>query len=295
MVVADISPPPSTAPNASLWTTSRSMPVTRAMPSAEQGAPAVFKDGSNICLDGEVGDAAATEAAFKRAAHVVRSTPRCSASPACRWSRAPRSATTTPRRPLHAACRQRHVVRQQGELAVSSACAENAVRVVMHDVGGNFGTRDGFYPEFAVVCWAARRLRAAGQMDLRALGIFPVRLPGPRSRGEGRTGARCRRPFPRDARLNTSNQGAIPWASSARQGRRTHVQHLPHAGGTFPRPRGADQHPADHSYRSAGRPEAMFVIERLIDLAARQCGFDRVRCAGATSCRNGRLHVIRSD
>ena len=29
-------------------------------------------------------------------------------------------------------------------------------------------------------------------------------------------------------------------------------------------------------YRSAGRPEAIYVIERLIDLAADQCGFDRV-------------------
>ena len=29
-------------------------------------------------------------------------------------------------------------------------------------------------------------------------------------------------------------------------------------------------------YRSAGRPEVMFVMERLIDLAARQFGFDRV-------------------
>ncbi len=29
-------------------------------------------------------------------------------------------------------------------------------------------------------------------------------------------------------------------------------------------------------YRSAGRPEAIYVIERLIDMAAEQCGFDRV-------------------
>ena len=29
-------------------------------------------------------------------------------------------------------------------------------------------------------------------------------------------------------------------------------------------------------YRSAGRPEVIFVMERLIDLAARECGFDRV-------------------
>lgn len=30
------------------------------------------------------------------------------------------------------------------------------------------------------------------------------------------------------------------------------------------------------AYRSAGRPEVMFVMERLIDLAARQCNFDRI-------------------
>ena len=29
-------------------------------------------------------------------------------------------------------------------------------------------------------------------------------------------------------------------------------------------------------YRSAGRPEAIFAIERIIDVAARQCGFDRI-------------------
>src|SRR5262249_26173792 len=33
--------------------------------------------------------------------------------------------------------------------------------------------------------------------------------------------------------------------------------------------------PPTNPYRSAGRPEAMFVMERLCDLAARQCGFDR--------------------
>ena len=29
-------------------------------------------------------------------------------------------------------------------------------------------------------------------------------------------------------------------------------------------------------YRSAGRPEAIYMIERLIDLAADECGFDRM-------------------
>jgi len=32
------------------------------------------------------------------------------------------------------------------------------VRVVCEDMGGNFGTRNFFYPEYAVLAWAARRV-----------------------------------------------------------------------------------------------------------------------------------------
>src|SRR5438128_2652357 len=35
-------------------------PVTRSMASATPGAPSVFKDGSNVCVDADVGDGAAT-------------------------------------------------------------------------------------------------------------------------------------------------------------------------------------------------------------------------------------------
>jgi carbon-monoxide dehydrogenase large subunit len=35
---------------------------------------------------------------------------------------------------------------------------ESAIRVVARDVGGNFGTRNSCYPEFALVAWAARRV-----------------------------------------------------------------------------------------------------------------------------------------
>src|SRR4029079_2071893 len=51
--------------------------------------------------------------------------------------------------------------------------------------------------------------------------------------------------------------------------------------------------PPTNPYRSAGRPEAMFVIERLIDLAAAAHGFDRIElrrrnliCADATPYTN---------
>jgi carbon-monoxide dehydrogenase large subunit len=50
------------------------------------------------------------------------------------------------------------VVRHKSDLAEVLGVPEAAVRVVAEDVGGNFGTRNSFYPEFALVAWAARRL-----------------------------------------------------------------------------------------------------------------------------------------
>ena len=73
--------------------------VTDTMAAAQQDAPRVHEEArSNVCIDAELGDAAATAAAFARAAHVVdASRPGCSASPACRWSRAPCSPRTIPK------------------------------------------------------------------------------------------------------------------------------------------------------------------------------------------------------
>ena len=87
------------------------------------------------------------------------STPGCSASPACRSTRAPRSASTIRRRrryTLHAG--SGGVVRQKHELAGILGVPPDDVRVECGDVGGNFGTRNAFYPEFALVVWAAKRL-----------------------------------------------------------------------------------------------------------------------------------------
>ncbi len=49
-------------------------------------------------------------------------------------------------------------VRQKHDLAGVLNVPPERVRVVMHDVGGNYGTRGGFFPEFALVAWAARRV-----------------------------------------------------------------------------------------------------------------------------------------
>jgi carbon-monoxide dehydrogenase large subunit len=48
--------------------------------------------------------------------------------------------------------------RLKEDLAVMLNVPEESVRVLMHDVGGNFGTRGYIYPEFCLVSWAARRV-----------------------------------------------------------------------------------------------------------------------------------------
>jgi hypothetical protein len=68
----------------------------------------------------------------------------------------------------------------------------------------------------------------------------------------------------------------MPQPSCPSEGAQPNVKRLPHPRWLFPRPRRRHQHRLDHPYRSAGRPEAIFVIERLFDLAADQLGLEPV-------------------
>ncbi|MGH7315192.1 MAG: xanthine dehydrogenase family protein molybdopterin-binding subunit, partial [Candidatus Rokuibacteriota bacterium] len=154
---------------------------------------------------------------------------------------------------------------------------ETAVRVVAEDVGGNFGTRNSFYPEFALVAWAAKRLgrpvkwtgerREAFLTDYQARDLV--------SQMELALDAEGR--FLALRGVNTSNVGAhtitfVP----LNKGRElaTTVYHVP-AAAVRGRAVLSNTSPLS-AYRSAGRPQVMFVMERLIDLAARRHGFDRV-------------------
>src|SRR5213076_1349649 len=51
-------------------------------------------------------------------------------------------------------------VRQKHELAAVLDIAPERLRVLSHDVGGNFGSRNRVYVEFGLVLWAARKLGA---------------------------------------------------------------------------------------------------------------------------------------
>src|SRR6266545_2666194 len=134
--------------------------ITATAGAAEAGAPILWNESSsNVCVDSEAGDPVAADAAFARAAHVVRLrtwVPRVTGVPM-----EPRAALgaydeASGRYTLYAG--SGGVVRHKSDLAGTLGVPESAVRVVAREVGGNFGTRNSFYPEFALVAWAAKRL-----------------------------------------------------------------------------------------------------------------------------------------
>jgi carbon-monoxide dehydrogenase large subunit len=253
--------------------------VTDTAAAAAPDAPRLFEEHhSNVCLDAEIGDRAATEAAFARAAHVVKFdtwVQRITGVPM-----EPRAAVseydpTTKRYTLYAG--SGGAVRLKNDLATVLAIPADQVRVVMHDVGGNFGTRGMIYPEFCVVAWAARRVGRPVKWLCERSEAFLCDYQG--------------RDLVVSAELALDNEGTFLAMRGSNIGNAG-----AHTTNFSPLQKGVEimssiyRMPAAHfraravvsntsptrPYRSAGRPEVMFVMERLIDLACRDFGFDRV-------------------
>src|SRR5207253_2558870 len=134
--------------------------VISAAQATAPGAPLVWEAaGSNVCVDSDCGDAAAADAAFVRAAHVVRLETRVNRVTGVPME--PRAALA-----VYDAERDHYTLyagsggsqRIKHDLTETLGVPRGAVRVVAREVGGNYGTRNAFYPEFALVPWAARRV-----------------------------------------------------------------------------------------------------------------------------------------
>jgi aerobic carbon-monoxide dehydrogenase large subunit len=155
---------------------------------------------------------------------------------------------------------------------------ENRIRVVTPDVGGGFGMKLFLYPEHALVLWAAKRLGR------------PVRWVADRSESfvtdtQGRDNV-TKLDLALDEQYRflalsvelTANMGAylsnfapeIPTASGAVMHSGVYAFPAIHVGvkGVY-----TNTGPVD-AYRGAGRPEAAYAVERLIDYAARRLGID---------------------
>ena len=232
----------------------------------------------NILVDTTFGDVAATDAAFERAAHVVSMKTwigRVTGVPL-----EPRAALghfdrETGRYTLYAG--SGGAVRQKRELAQVLGVEPDRLRVLSFDVGGNFGTRNRAYVEFGLVLWASRRLGRPVKFRAERSECFLTDYQGRdlvtevslaidadgkflalRADNLSNVGARCvsLSPLSKGAGLITGSYD-IPVATL--RARATYSNTM-----------------CTQAYRSSGRPEVTFAIERLVDKAARELGIDRM-------------------
>lgn len=243
-------------------------------------APAVWPERPGNCaLSCEVGDSEAAERAFAAAAHVVAfdgRSHRVTGSPMEPRAVLGEYDAATGRYTLHTASGG-GAVRNRDRLAQMLGVPAEQCRCVFGDMGGNFGTRNAFYPDYALMPWAARRVgrpvkwTASRQecflsdyqaRDMASIAELALDADGRflALRGENvvNVGAYVAYFWPLRKGLSLM-QGVYDIPAVHFRGHAVLTNTVPTA-----------------VYRSAGRPEAIYMIERLIDLAADQCGFDRV-------------------
>ena len=244
------------------------------------GAPALFAPAANnIAYDTYVGDPKATEAAFK-AAHKIVSIKVVNPRVVSNYME-PRSALAkyneeTGRYWVNTGTQGVHNMR--AVLAEMFAIDKERIHVVNGDVGGGFGTKGFTYREYPVIMEAAKRLKR------------PVRWTSDRSEhflacAHGRDNVTtAQMALDKNGRFLgmkvdiLGNLGAyllqfapyIPWLGASMA---TGAYDI---GALHARVRGIYTHtvPVD-AYRGAGRPEAAYVLERLVDKCARAMGLSQ--------------------
>lgn len=254
--------------------------LTQALaPDAPQVWPAAT---GNIAAQMRHGDAAATDAAFKAAAHIVSLdlvNQRLAPTPLEPRSSQAEYDSETDRLTVRLSSQMPSGARDTLCDAVLGIPREK-VRVVVDDVGGGFGMKTGLYAEDVMVAYAARKLQRPVKWTAERIEEFLAATHGRdvESRAElaldetGKVlGYRVRSYANVGAYATTA--GIIiqlmigPWVSTSIYDIRT-IDFDFTALLTHTAPTGA--------YRGAGRPEAIYLIERLFDAAARQLGLDPV-------------------
>lgn len=244
------------------------------------GAPALYAEApGNTCFDEHFGDREAVEQAMRAAAHVVElslENPRIVINPM-----EPRGVigawdAENGRYTLHVSSQNLHQMREV--TAKSLGVDDSAVRFVAPDVGGAFGVKNFAYCEFPLLAWAGRR---AGR---------PVKWIATRS--ELFLTDHQARDHASISRLALGDDGrflALETRSAANLGaymvgsmggvQAMLFSHL--AGTVYDIPAISLHVSAVYTNatplgvtRAPGFSEANFIIERLIDTAALECGFD---------------------
>jgi carbon-monoxide dehydrogenase large subunit len=257
--------------------------VTSTAAAGPGSAPVWDECPDNVSNVYEAGDKAAVEAAFARAAHVVRR--RYVITRVHAQYMEPRGALGVydpgeDRYTLYADVQYPHRVRNALASMVFQI-PEHQIRVIAGDIGGGFGTKGWQYPEHRLVLWAARKLGRPVKWACERHEAIPADEHARDNISDAELALDAEGRFLALRVRTIANLGA--YISSDRNllasfsnvvtlvGVYTipaaHVQVtgvLSNCNSTAP-------------YRGAGRPEAIYVLERLIDDAARELGLDRLK------------------
>jgi aerobic carbon-monoxide dehydrogenase large subunit len=252
--------------------------VAHASDAIKQGAPTLWDEApGNICIDIEAGDPEAAAAAFARAAHVVRLetwVQRVTGVPMEPRTTIADYDPTSGRYTLYSGT-GRGVAKARLDLAQSLNVSADDVRVRCEEMGGNFGTRNFFYPEWTLLTWAARRVGRPIKWTCERGESFLSDYQGRDLVVEADLALDADGRFLAVRSTNLSNLGAYPASFVSLQkgmGLLSGVYHIPAA---YAHGRAAVTNTVPTTpYRSAGRPEVIFVIERLVELAADKLGID---------------------
>ena len=235
----------------------------------------------NRCLAWSTGDAAAVAAAFAAAAHVVSLTlqnHRIVTNPM-----EPRGAigvydAAEQRYTLHVSSQNIHAIRDHTARALGVPPA--AVRFLAPDVGGGFGAKNFPYAEHVLVLWAARRLGRPVKWVATRSETFLSDHQARDHRAEASLALDANGRFLALRVASAANVGAYLAGGTGGVATLQYV-HLPGTVYAIPA-----VHLTIEAYltnttpigvtRGPGFAEANNIIERLIDAAARQGGFDRI-------------------
>ena len=247
------------------------------------GAPLVWPDAvQNIAAEMRHGSAAACAAAFAKAAHVValdlvnQRVAACPIEPRATLASYDRAADRTT---LRVSCQCPTGLRDDLAQEVLGIAPEK-LRVLVGDVGGGFGMKTSLYPEDVVLAYGTRALERPLRWRADRIEEFLAATHGRdlTSKAELALDASGKVLALRvDSLANlgayATSAGVViqlmigPWVSTSIYDIQTIDIRI----------RGVLTHTAPASaYRGAGRPEAIYIIERLFDAAARRTGIDAV-------------------
>lgn len=246
------------------------------------GAPLVWEDAkNNICYDWHIGDKAAVDAAFASAAQVAtidlvnnRLIPNAMEPRAALGDFNPATGEHT----LITTSQNPHVIRLlMGAFVLK--IPEHKLRVLAPDVGGGFGSKIYHYAEEAICTWAAAKLKRPVKWTAERTESFMTDAHGRDHVTHAELAMDAEGRFLALRVSTLANMGA--YLSTFAPAVPTYL-YATLLAGVYKTPAiyaevkavFTNTTPVD-AYRGAGRPEATFLLERLVDEAARVSGIDR--------------------